>query len=125
MVRKIPIQIYYSQKYYEIQPYITESNHGLLDYMVVTSKEFWMSIPDDIRPELDKIIHEAIAYGNKIAAEKDLEDRQNIIDSKRSEIIMLSDAERSQWVEAMKPVWQQFEGEIGKDMIDAAYQSNM
>ena len=38
---------------------------------------------------------------------------------------MLNDAERSQWVEAMKPVWQQFEKEIGKDMIDAAYQSNM
>lgn len=84
-----------------------------------------MSLPDDIRPELEKILQEAIAYGNKIAAEKDLEDRQNIINTKRTEIITLSDAERSQWVEAMKPVWQQFEGEIGKDMIDAAYQSNM
>ena len=93
--------------------------------MVVTSKEFWNSLPDDIRPELQAIIEEAIAYGNKIAAEKDLEDRQMIVDSKRSEIIMITDAERSQWVEAMKPVWQQFEKEIGKDMIDAAYQSNM
>ncbi len=115
----------YSQKYFEIQPYITETNHGLLDYMVVTSKEFWMSLPDDIRPQLKAIIEEATAYGNKISAEKDLEDRQLIVDSKRTEIIMLTDAERSQWVEAMKPVWQQFEKEIGKDMIDAAYQSNM
>jgi C4-dicarboxylate-binding protein DctP len=115
----------FSQKFYEIQPYITESNHGLLDYMVVTSKEFWMSIPDDIRPELTTIVKEAIVYGNKVALEKDLEDRQQIIDSKRSEILTLSDAERSQWVDAMKPVWEQFEKEIGKDMIDAAYQSNM
>ena len=115
----------YSQKYYEIQPYITETNHGLLDYMVVTSKEFWMSIPDDIRPELTAIIKESIAYGNKIAADKDLEDRQAIIDSKRTQIIMLTPAERSQWVEAMKPVWQKFESKVGKDMIDAAYQSNM
>lgn len=115
----------YSKKFYEIQPYITESNHGLLDYMVVTSKEFWMSVPDDIRPELKAIIKEAIVYGNKVAGDKDLEDRQKIIDSKRSEIIELTAAERSQWVEAMKPVWQQFEKEIGKDMIDAAYKSNM
>ena len=115
----------YSKKFYEIQPYITESNHGLLDYMVVTSKEFWSSVPDDIRPELTAIIKEAIVYGNKVAAEKDLEDRQKIIDSKRSEVIELTDAERSQWVEAMKPVWEQFEKEIGKDMIDAAYKSNM
>jgi C4-dicarboxylate-binding protein DctP len=115
----------YSKKFYEIQPYITESNHGLLDYMVVTSKEFWTSIPDDIRPELTKIVKEAIVYGNTIAAQKDQVDRQKILDSGRSEIIMLTPAERSQWVEAMKPVWQQFEKEIGKDMIDAAYQSNM
>jgi C4-dicarboxylate-binding protein DctP len=115
----------YSKKFFEIQPYITESNHGLLDYMVVTSKEFWMSVPDDIRPQLQAVIKEAIQYGNMIAAQKDQEDRQKILDSGRSEIITLTPAERSQWVEAMKPVWQEFEKEIGKDMIDAAYQSNM
>jgi C4-dicarboxylate-binding protein DctP len=115
----------YSQKFFEVQPYITESNHGLLDYMVVTSKEFWMSIPDDQRAIVRTALDEAIAFGNKVAEEKSVGDRQMIVDSKRSEIIELTDAERSQWVEAMKPVWEQFEEEIGKDMIDAAYQSNM
>jgi len=115
----------YSQKFYEVQPYITESNHGLLDYMVVTSKEFWMGLPDDIRKELKATVEEAIVYGNEIAAQKDLEDKQKIIDSKRSEIITLTDAERNAWVESMKPVWEKFEDEIGKDMIDAAYKSNM
>ena len=115
----------YSKKFFEVQPYITESNHGLLDYMIVTSKEFWMSLPDDIRTELKAIVEEAIVYGNNIAAQKDQEDKQKILDSKRSEILTLTDAERNAWVEAMKPVWEQFEKEIGKDMIDAAYQSNM
>ncbi|GAB6191671.1 TRAP transporter substrate-binding protein [Desulfocastanea catecholica] len=115
----------YSQKFYEIQSHITETNHGLLDYMVVTSKEFWMGLPDDVRSELTAILNESIAYGNKVALEKDLEDRQKIIDSKRTTIVTITEAERNQWVEAMKPVWQQFEKEIGKDMIDAAYQSNM
>ena len=36
----------YSKKFFEVQPYITESNHGLLDYMVVTSAEFWMGLPE-------------------------------------------------------------------------------
>ncbi|KJR98119.1 MAG: C4-dicarboxylate ABC transporter [Desulfobulbaceae bacterium BRH_c16a] len=115
----------YSKKFFEIQPYITESNHGLLDYMLVTSTEFWMSLQDDIRAEVKKALDEATLYGNEIAASQDLEDKQKIIDSKRTEIITLSDAERNQWIEAMKPVWQKFEDEIGKDLIDAAYQSNM
>jgi len=115
----------YSKKFFEIQPYITESNHGVLDYMVVTSKEFWMGLPDDLRIEIKKALDEAIVFGNMIAEKKSVEDRQKIVDSGRSEIIQLTDAERAQWVEAMKPVWKQFEEKIGEDLIDAAYNSNM
>jgi len=114
----------YSKKFFEVQDYITESNHGLIDYLVVTSTEFWKGLPDDIRVEVKKALDDAIAFGNKVAEDKATGDRQKIIDSKRCEIIELTDAERAQWVEAMKPVWKQFEKEIGKDLIDAAYASN-
>lgn len=114
----------YSKKFFEVQPYITESNHGLLDYMVVTSTEFWMDLSDDIRAEVKKALDEAIVFGNQVAAEKAKSDKQKIIDSKRSQIIELTREERAQWVEVMKPVWGKFEHEIGKELIDAAYNSN-
>jgi C4-dicarboxylate-binding protein DctP len=114
----------YSKKFFEVQPYITESNHGLLDYMVVTSAEFWMDLPDDIRSEVKKALDEAIVFGNDVAAKKAINDRQRIADSGRTEIITLTPEQRAQWVEVMKPVWKQFEDEIGKDLIDAAYNSN-
>lgn len=115
----------YSKKFFEVQPYITESNHGLLDYMVVTSKEFWMELPDDIRGEVKAILDEAIKFGNEVANQKSIADRQKIIDSGRTQLVQLTDAERAQWVEVMKPVWKKFEKHIGKDLIDAAYGSNM
>ncbi len=87
----------YSKKFFEVQPYITESNHGVLDYMITTSSEFWMTLPDEDRAVLKKALEESVAFGNKIANEKDMQDRQNIIDSGRSEIITLTDAERQQW----------------------------
>jgi len=114
----------FSKKFYEVQPYITESNHGVLDYFVITSAEFWMGLPDDIRTQLKKDLDEAIAFGNKVAAGKAVSDRQKIIDSKRSTIIELTPAERQQWVDAMKPVWKQFEDQIGKEYIEAAVQAN-
>jgi len=114
----------YSKKFFEVQPYITESQHGLLDYMVVTSKEFWSSVPDDIKVEIKKAMDEAITLGNKVALEKSIADKQTIIDSKRSEVINLTKEQRALWVEAMKPVWKKFEADIGKDLIDAAYGSN-
>lgn len=114
----------YSKKFFEVQPYITESNHGVLDYLIVTSTEFWMGLDDGLRTEIKKALDEAIAFGNKISGEKAIADRQKIIDSKRSEIVVLNDAQRQQWVEAMKPVWKKFEDEIGKDFVEAAVASN-
>ena len=114
----------YSKKFFEVQPYITESNHGVLDYMVVSSKEFWMGMPADIRTEVEKALKEAIALGNKVAGQKADEDKQRIIDSKRSQVLTLKPEERAKWVEVMKPVWRQFEDQIGKELIDAAYNAN-
>ena len=114
----------YASKFFEVQGYVTETNHGLLDYLVVTSAEFWYGLPDDIRETLKQSMDEAIAYGNDIAAKQDLEDRQRIIDSGKTEIIEISAEERQQWINSMKPVWKMFEDEIGSDLLDAALQSN-
>jgi C4-dicarboxylate-binding protein DctP len=114
----------YSQKFFEVQPFITESNHGLIDYLVVTSDEFWNSLPDDIRKEVKAALDESLVYGNKIAEDLNMQQKQLIIDSGRSQVIQLTDEERAQWVEAMKPVWKKFENDIGKDLIDSAAASN-
>jgi len=114
----------YSQKFYEVQPYITESNHGVLEYFIITSAEFWMGLSDEIRSEVKKSLDEAIIFGNKVAADKTISDRQKIIESKHTTIIELTPDERQQWVDAMKLVWKQFEEEIGKEYIDAAVSSN-
>lgn len=110
----------YSKKFYEVQPYITASNHGVLDYMVVTSAEFWMTLPDDLRTEIKRAMDDAIAYGNDISKKKADEDRKLIADSGVTQIIDLTDAQRQAWVNAMKPVWKKFERQIGKDVIQAA-----
>lgn len=114
----------YSQRFYEVQEYITESNHGLLDYMVVTSAEWWNGLPDDIRKPMKACLDQGVAYGNSVAAELNAGDRQKVIDSGRSQVLSLTPEERAKWVEAMKPVWTKFEGEIGKDVIAAAVASN-
>ncbi|GAA5177807.1 MULTISPECIES: TRAP transporter substrate-binding protein [Halomonadaceae] len=114
----------YSQKFYEVQPYITESNHGLLDYMVVSSARFWNGLPDDVRPVVEEALQKAIAYGNAISAQENKEAKQAIVDSGKSEIIELTPEQRQQWVDAMKPVWKEFADEIGQDVIDAAQAAN-
>ena len=108
-----------------MQDYITESNRGLIDYLVVTSAEFWDGLPVDIRTGVKKALDEAIAHGNKVALDKAVSDRKLIMDSGHTKFLQLSDAARKKWVEAMKPVWKKFEDQIGKNFIDAAVASNV
>ena len=119
-----PYSNIYSQKMYEVQKYITESNHGLLDYMLITNTKFWNGLPADVRSELDKIVVEVTAEVNKQADALNQGDKQRILDAKTTEIITLTPEERAKWRDAMKPVWQKFEGEIGADLIKAADASN-
>ena len=119
-----PYSNIYSQKMYEVQKYITESNHGLLDYMLITNTKFWNGLPADVRSELDKIVVEVTAEVNKQADALNQGDKQRILDAKTTEIITLPPEERAKWRDAMKPVWQKFEGEIGADLIKAADASN-
>ncbi len=117
-----------SKKYYEVQKYFSETNHGVLDYLVVTNAKFWKGLPDDIRTELENILAEVTAEVNERAYELAMASRQKVIDfgkeTGNTEVLTLTNVELARWREAMQPVWKQFEQEIGKEVIEAALAAN-
>ncbi len=115
---------YESQKVNEVQKFFTESNHGAIDYMVITNTKFWNSLPEDVRSSLDAIMAEVTVEVNKQAEALNQSSRQTIVDSGTSEIITLTPEQREQWREAMRPVWKKFEKDIGVDLIKAGEQAN-
>ncbi|MFW9266184.1 TRAP transporter substrate-binding protein [Pseudomonas sp. NR3] len=119
-----PYSNFYNQKLNEVQKYVTETDHGILDYMLITTSDFWNGLPADIRVELDKIVVEATAHANKEAQRLNEQDRQRVLDAKTTQITTLTADERNAWRDKMKPVWAKFEKDIGPDLIKAAEASN-
>jgi len=113
-----------SQNMHKVQPFITESNHGVLNYMLVTSSKFWMSMPFAVRSELEGIILEVTQAVNREAAALNQRDRDRILASGSSKLITLTPEQRQAWREKMMPVWQSYEAEIGADVIRAALTVN-
>lgn len=113
-----------SQRLDELQPYVTETNHGVIDYMLVSNARFWYGIPHDIRSELEAIIEEVSAEVNRKAAELNAAARQQMLDSGNVQVISLSDEQLQAWRSAMQPVWQQFEAQIGAKVIRAALRAS-
>jgi C4-dicarboxylate-binding protein DctP len=114
----------YTMKFYEVQPYIVESNHGMMSFMVTVSTKWWDSLPADVREGLTRAIKESSEEANKAADKMHQDNKKKIIESGKSEIITLSDQELEAWQKAMAPVWTKFEKAIGKDLIDAARKAN-
>ena len=109
----------YGQKFFEVQDGVTETNHGIIDYMVVTSVDWWESLDADVRDQLGTILDEVTTARNAAVLEVDRAARQSILDA-GGKIVELTPEQRAAWVEAMKPVWAQFEAEVGAENIAAA-----
>jgi C4-dicarboxylate-binding protein DctP len=113
----------YTQKFFEVQDGITETNHQLLAYLLVTSDEWLDSLDPEVRDQFLTIVEEVTATANGNVAAAEAQNRQNVLDA-GSTIRELTPEQRKAWVGAMKPVWDKFEGDIGKDLIDSAVASN-
>jgi C4-dicarboxylate-binding protein DctP len=114
----------YSAKYYEVQPYIMETNHGYIGYLVAVNPDFWQSLPEDVRTGLEEVMDEVTQWGNQRAEEINLRDRAEILASGDSEIISFTSDELAIWQESMRPVWEIFADGIGRENIAIAQSLN-
>jgi len=109
----------YSKKFFEVQKYITETNHGYLGYLVVTNAQFWAHLPKDVRTELESIMQEVTAWIRVNAYKINQDMKQKIIDSGKTKVTELTEAEKEAFRTAFKPVQDEFRSVIGAEYIDA------
>ena len=112
----------YTKKFYEVQRYMTMTNHGYLGYLVVMSKKFWNRLPDNLKKVVLKAMKEATAKERVWAKELNNEQFQKIKEyAKRTgklEIDYLTPQERALWVKKLRAIYPQFYSTIGKDLIE-------
>lgn len=113
----------YGQKFFEVQDGVTETNHGIIDYLVVTSTDFWDSLEDDTRDQLATIMEEVTATRNAESTRVN-DEAKAAIESAGGVVRQLTPEQRAEWVAVMMPVWDQFKGDVGQENIDAAQAIN-
>ena len=113
----------WGQKFFEVQDGVTVTNHGIIDYLVVTSVDWLDSLDADVRDQFLTILNEVTVTRNAESEAVNDAAKQSILDA-GGVIRELTPEQRAAWVDAMKPVWSQFEGDVGADNIAAAQEIN-
>ncbi|WP_245570801.1 TRAP transporter substrate-binding protein [Carboxydothermus ferrireducens] len=109
-----------TQKYAEVQKYLTVSGHGRLDYVVLTNKTFWDSLPEDIKKALEEALAEATEYEIKLSTELNQKSMENLKKSGKLEFYYLTPQDREAFIKVFEPLYKKYEPIIGKDIMDAA-----
>lgn len=109
-----------TQKYIEVQKYLTVSDHGRIDYVILTNKSFWDGLPEALRTEVKAALDEATKYERELSTKLNQESFEKIKNSGKVEVYQLTDADREAFVKAMEPVYKQYEEKIGKELLETA-----
>ena len=113
----------FGKKFFEVQDGITETDHGIIDYLLVTSVDWLDSLDADVRDQFLTIVAEVTETRNSESTKVNAEAKQAIIDAGGT-VRSLTPEQRAAWVDTMKPVWAKFEGDVGADNIAAAQKAN-
>ncbi|PCJ74010.1 MAG: C4-dicarboxylate ABC transporter [Rhodobacteraceae bacterium] len=113
----------YGKKFFEVQDGSTATNHGIIDYLLVTSTEWLDGLDADVRDQFLTIVGEVTATRNAESTRINAEARA-AIEAAGGVVRDLTPEQRQAWVDAMMPVWDQFEGDVGADNIAAAQAIN-
>jgi C4-dicarboxylate-binding protein DctP len=113
----------WGQKFFEVQDGTTQTDHGIIDYLVVTSVDWLDGLEPEVRDQFLTILSEVTETRNAESFAVNEVAKQSIIDA-GGVIRELTPEQRAAWVETMKPVWEQFVDDVGQVNIDAAQAIN-
>jgi len=113
-----------TQRFYEVQKYLTVSYHGRLTYALVTNKKFWDGLPADVRAPLDRAVKESTEFFNATAAKDNDDALEKIKASGKIQVHLLTDDEKKAWVAKLMPVHKEMQSRFGKDFIEKIYKAS-
>ncbi len=110
----------YSEKFYEVQKYVTEVNYIYIPSPFLVNLDWWNSLA----PEDQELIQNAVEIGgdycNRLTESKDREFLRMLIEDHGMEFYSPTDEERAAFVGLVQPVYDYFieQGSASQEMID-------
>ena len=118
-----PPSNFYTQKMQEVQKYVALTDHGVIEYAVITNKKFWEGLPADVRTALQGAMQDATKFANDIAKKENDEALEAVRKSGKTQILTLSATEKAAMKKALVPVHKENESRVSKEILAEVYKA--
>lgn len=106
-------------KFYEVQKYVSETGHVFSYEILIANKKFMEKLPDDLRTLVIDEAQKAIATQRAAMKTEEANFKAKVIKGGLT-ANELTPEQKKPFVEKTKVVYGQFEGELGKEIMDIA-----
>lgn len=111
-----PIAVIYSSKIYEVQKFLSLTQHVYSPAVLIVSLKKWQGMPKEDQEMLLKTAQEMAKYQRKLG--RDAEDKQ-VGELAGKGMNVTKNVDKAAWQQAMQPAFAEFAKQFGKDKIDA------
>jgi C4-dicarboxylate-binding protein DctP len=108
----------YTKRLYQVQKYMTISNHGYLGYAVIVNKQFWEKLPPEIQAKIMEAMEETSEWNHNLAVSMNEAQLKLLKEKSDMQIHVLTPEERRAWHEAFQPVYQKYTPVIGEELVN-------
>ena len=108
----------YSKKFYNVQKYLTISDHGYLGYAVMMDQKLWEQQTENTQRILQEAMQETTTWNDQNSILLNKEQLDLIKQNSSIQIHELSDIEKRKWIKELEPIYDKFSKEIGEELIE-------
>lgn len=113
-----PINLIDQMKFYEVQNYLTISNHAYTATVGFMNEDFYNNLPEDIQEKVNDATVESMDYQREEARQQD-DDGMEVIEE-QMEINELTDEQKQNFVEKAQPIFDKYEDKVGSELMELA-----
>ncbi len=111
-----PIAHIYTQKFYEVQKFLTLTGHVYTTYVGVTNKSWWDKLPVDTQKQVKQAVDNAYVYQLKLIDDEEKKQLETM--SKSLVVKILTPAQIDEWMKLAAPLNQKYATKIGQDIYN-------
>ncbi|MBE1555267.1 DctP family TRAP transporter solute-binding subunit [Sporosarcina limicola] len=118
-----PISLYYLNKFYEVQDYLSLTGHVYAATILLMNNEFYNELPEDLQKMVVEASEEYRTEQRKLAQKQDIEFLEKLKES-GMKVNEVTAEQKDVFREAAKVVYDKYTTEIGEDLVEKAKAAN-